>query len=375
MDVIKREGLFSKKSSIKINVIIFIGTISALLISRFKINQKNVVFVNLGNHSFSSSFKDNLLFKIKFAENSFLRIIDGSSLIELDAIYYLIHDAKLNKFIKKIVLSILLNWLNLKIIRSNSIFIVYEDFYGKSSILTTLGNIIPLPVVGIQHGVMMPEYLKDANIYPGIRTKLEFVINYEYKKIMENKKRYGSKILIGGPVLFQNLKKTIVNKENKITFISSGDLQKENFLYLLKKIEKIMILGNYKVLVRPHPSEDMKKIPFGIAVDKRRKSSIFESPCEKELFIGFYSTLLYELSIMGYKTIWIASSSNEPRIQILKLKNASIISEYELSADIINNIFREPIKDKVNFDQKIKDALLTEICLNANEIGRNKFPF
>jgi predicted transcriptional regulator with HTH domain len=327
-----------RRSHRALNIII-LGLTSSFFTSLLS-RKRKIVFVSLKNYPFTfflSKHPD-----VVNSESSIRGIFSGASFRELDALYYLIHSNRINRPLKKIMLFILTLWVRKKVLLSGSIFIVHQDYYERGSVLTTLSQLFPLSVFGVQHGLMTPQYLRASRIYPGVRTRVEFVVNEAYKGVMTEKKGQGSLVIPIGKFLFQGELISKDMKQKRVTFISSGDLSKAEFTSVFKKMQRIRDFGAYELTVRPHPSETFdSRILDRTYLDPRPRARLFHLSVESEVFVGFYSTLLFEASILGYRTVWIKpnSVSTDEQFSILGLSNSITVNIESFSADMIHNFF------------------------------------
>lgn len=355
--------IFSR-SNRALNIII-VGLVSSLFTS-LRGKKRKIVLVGLKNYPFTvflSKHRD-----VVSSESSIRGILAGSSFRELDALYYLIHSNQINKILRKTVLSILTLWVKENIIFSESIFILHQDYYERGSVLTTLSHFFPLSVFGVQHGLMTPQYLRASRIYPGVRTRIEFVINESYKEVMIERKERGSSVIPVGKFLFHGELISKGIKQKRVTFISSADLSKTEFTSVFKEMQRIRNLGAYELKVRPHPSETVdSRILDETYLDPRPRSRLFHSSVESEVFVGFYSTLLYEASILGYRTIWIKlnSPSSDEQFSFLDLSNSVTVDIEHFSADVIHDVFTkslhiaptDPAEDASRFLLRLRTCL------------------
>lgn len=361
-EVYSREGQFKVKTQLRIYILIVVAIVSSLVRTK-KYDKSTIFLVNLQKHPISKH-----LFQLKglravSIDNRIFNIILGKSLIELDAIYYVLHEAKLPKTLKKIILNKLLNWSRKSILKTNSIYFIHEDYYGKCSILTTLSQEHTIKTIGIQHGLMDPEIIRKSKIYPGVRTRTEFVLNKNYKDIMKNKKMENSETIIAGNFIFSTPIQKKIDHKRRITFISSGDLAKEETSDVLEQLQSICLSKRYELHVRPHPSEKNILINNKYTLTIENKNKLLNTSINNNIFIGFYSTLLYEANIAGYKTIWLLknNTNNRYKIDMLEIQNALILKKSDLSHNLIENIFKLQATSKNAPIKKEIDAFISII--------------
>lgn len=265
------------------------------------------------------------------------------SCLELESIYYLINYSNLfSKATMKFLLKIGFIWLdfNIDVLKKNT-YVISQDFSGASALIVSLSEIYNIKVVGLQHGLMSYTHLKNGYIYPNIRTKLELAYNQKYASLLTKNKKNGIAINFGPLISRNKVEKSKFNIK-KVYFISSMDLSDLEKIKIIVKIENYLKSKKIKLIVRPHPQE-MKNIYNGV-IDTSDVNLIYTNKIDECLFIGYYSTLLYNLGYMGYKTIWINNLNIETTEDIKisnELVNSYIVKDYLIEEELNNFIGQE----------------------------------
>lgn len=341
------------------------GVTSALLFRFWSKARNKIVFVGFGNDPLIQEIRTIFPKETISAENKGKNLIKGQSLCELDAIYHLIHyPGSLNKTTRKILLSILMRWLKRsKIQQSQNIYIVKQDYYEKSSIITTLSEIAPIKILGLQHGLLGHKYLRETNIYPGIRTNHEAVYSKTYQTIFE-KKKTAARLFISGPPIDNNSARPEKCGETSIVFVSSDDLRRPDLLAKIRLIKSFAEEAGYSFAVRPHPSEARDAERTDLPIRQEKKVELFSSNENELILIGFYSTLLYEAGHKGYKTIWVSRTDHqqpkEEFPEVSDLPNAIFVNFNEINSNWLKEFATQPLKpvEKSSFSKRISNILL-----------------
>lgn len=344
VEVKKANELISENNIKKVNkykIILTVLVSIILCVLNFRINFKFIPsYVTVG-FSFNDHIGNNInLFESNMSLSSLIR---GISLHEFLAIHYLLTNKDiLFKSIRKILIYIIIRSLEKNIDHfKRFVFIVSQDYYGRSSSLISFEKYFNLNIVGLQHGLMPFNNIKKTNIYPGIRTKKQLVFNDDYKNIF-TKKNLNQKISILGPPFDVNASFSagLIN----ICFVSNTTLENPE---IIKDIELIKILcmdRGYNFTIRPHPQEIDNKLNFD-SIEVSSKSQIRES-LKNYVFIGIYSTFLYWAAFNGYKTVWLrgAPCGIEDEQMISKWPNTYFIDRWEIeTSDKLKSIIDSPL--------------------------------
>lgn len=324
------------------------GILSALCFNFWRKASDKVVFVGFGHDPLASEVDRIRPNSTVMAENKGKYLLRGQSLCELDALYHLINYPEcLDRRIRKLFLFILIKWLKKTIPHlQNNLFLVKQDYYEKSSIIVTLSFIFPLRIIGIQHGLLIHQYLRKTNIYPGIRTPIEAVYSQTYKDILKEKKNPDAQLMIIGSPFDQGVKASLKSGQKSLVFVSSDDLKSPQSLLAIRSIQKAAEQIGIAFSVRPHPAEAAQTSLYNLPFRQETKDSLFSSNTDELILIGFYSTLLYEAGQKGFKTIWVTRNQKDnPADEFPEaddLKNALFTNQEEITSNWLDAVFGEP---------------------------------
>lgn len=346
-DVTKRESPHDPGIK-KIKSMITKGVIASFFQSYWEREQGNYVFVSFGGNSIIQQTKDNTDTPIICPNGKARNIIRGDSLCELDAIYHLIHEKHLYPtLVRKIMLGILLRWVskNISAIKNHA-FITNHDYYEKNSILVSLSQLFDINVIGLQHGLLHHAYVL-SSIYPGYRNKIEAVYSKSYGEILSEAKHPGALLpVLGAPFDVGNV---IAPQESTVNlslyFVSSDDLRFEGKRAAIEEISKSCQSLNVNFYVRPHPQELSRLEGFSFNFSLAGKDAVFRMDPHKTVFVGYYSTFLYEAALRGYKTIWITPPDNVGVVdappEVRGIPNVFIHPDSTISPEWLSAIFHE----------------------------------
>lgn len=295
------------------------------------------------------------------AANTLRCILFGQSLSELDALYYLLNYPQLYRHrIRKLLIGILRRWIvNRANVFKSNIFFVKDDYCPKSAILVTLAQIIPVRLIGIQHGLLQHKYLAEANIYPGYRTAIEAVYDERYASIIANKKPAGSIVYVLGPPFDCGTMQGEKRGRKMLIYVSSADLQFKNKRIMIASLMRICASIGCDFFVRPHPSESKSQYLSLFPIATETREALYNRDATELILIGFYSTLLYEAGNKGFRTIWIASNLTSDNLEhypeIAALPNSIECTEVELTANwlwaqfacTIRHVDTDPIRTRL----------------------------
>ena len=349
-NVLSREGRNISRTVFVTRCKIFFGVVSSFLYNTWRGKSQRFIFVAFGSDTLSQVAKAHFRDKVIISNNRLFDIAIGRSLIELDALYYLIHDREIiPKIVRKTLIRILLKWTYVNLVGNKSnLFIVKEDYYGKASVLTSISMDSNIVVAGIQHGLLRHQYLTSSDIYPGIRTFLEAVYDDKYATLMLDKKPIGTKVYVFGPPFDKQSPLPPFSTDLTVYFISSGDLrspEKQAEIYRLAKDCKENGIDFY---CRPHPSEIRFKFVETLKRDSRPKAELLSLCPGTVIFIGFFSTLLYEAALSGFRTIWISNklsvTPNQEFPEVSSLVSAHFLNPNDLTAAHLLEMFNSPVR-------------------------------
>jgi hypothetical protein len=246
----------------------------------------------------------------------------------LSSIYFSLHYPKKIPFnINKYILHYNFGMLDFILDNmKNSIFLVKQDYFGVSSVLVSIQDFKNIKVVGLQHGLISHEELIRLGTYPGIRTNVELVYDNFFKKKFSEIKACEAKFFLLGPPFNLSSISNINKKITNLVYISSGDTRSEHGL---KRIEEANIKATNSDLnfyVRYHPSEYQINLKT-YDISKLSLAELFEKYLKNSIFIGSYSTLLYNIAIKGAATVWLTNKTyftNEDLMYLKELPNTTV---------------------------------------------------
>lgn len=345
---LKRSGRAHHRSDFQCRLIILLGLLFAVIDGRSRVSRWPVVLLGLQGSPLYQAFRDGLGKGIGDSSMTFASLISGCSLIQLEAAQLLIYRPRLiSGRPRKWMLHALICWIDRRLTDSQMVFFLKEDYYGRNSLLTTLSRDSQIKVVGIQHGLMRFRHLLEDDIYPGIRTKQELAYNSNYAQLFRQLKPQGSQVYDFGPPFETRLEVRVDRQQSRprtAIFISSGDLLEPATLPALYAMKRVFDELNIQFLVRPHPSEIEIAIA-GLGRDERPKAELLRMHPEEILFLGFFSTLLYELAWHRFQTIWLTTDlDRDQNIQELgALPGAQIIRLANFNQDfLISKLLAKP---------------------------------
>ena len=186
-----------------------------------------------------------------------------------------------------------------------SIFIVKQDYFGPSSILVTLSCFLPLSVVGVQHGLMNPKAILRRKIYPGVRTRIEYVYNDFYQTVLSRVKARSSVVKVLGPPCDCSIRSGQMSVDRKVIFISSGQMQSSDGRNIVWRIKSLSESDGFVFELRPHPSEKLEKSLGDYLLDETTVSTLLKCDPDSILLVGTFSSLLYQAAYKGFRTLWV----------------------------------------------------------------------
>lgn len=348
-EVARREAppVFNAKKS---RSIVIKGVLAACFPSYWQRTAGNYVFVSFGKNQIVEQTREHAHARIICPTSKARNIIGGNSLAELEAVYQLIHMPGLySKFWRKWFLKVLLAWVsrNSEALASQ-VFITNHDYYGQNSILVTLSQLMPLNIVGLQHGLLRHEYLS-SSIYPGYRNHLEAVYSQSYQDILKTAKPPGACLpILGAPFdVGSAMDAGTVPNEFALYFISSDDLRLKERRDAIDAIFQVCQALGVDFYLRPHPQEvaKLEGLPFSLALGS--KDEVFRLNTSKVVFVGYYSTFLYEAALRGFRSIWITPSADLHKVdafpEIRGVPNTFIQSRAVFDPGWLKSIFSEQV--------------------------------
>lgn len=289
-------------------------------------------------------------------------MLSGCSLIQLEAAQLLVARPWLfSSWPRKWLLHVLIRWIDLRLSNSQSIFFLKEDYYGRNSLLTTLSLHSRLKVVGVQHGLMRFRHLLEDGIYPGIRTKQELAYNSNYARLFRQLKPKSSHVYDFGPPFEARQELLPVKRQAKpktAIFISSGDLLEPATLPALHAMKQVFNGLGIHFFIRPHPSEIGIEIA-GFDLDTRPKAALLGRRPEDILFLGYFSTLLYESTLHGFQTLWLTTAFDEGEDlpELGDLPGAQVIRFSDFNSDLLASKSRSRPTSLQHHHQTLADRI------------------
>lgn len=235
-------------------------------------------------------------------------LLRGSKLgFVMNSLYLLVNNyVHLPRWLRKYLLVKHIKFLDKLIPQlEESIFIVKQDYFGPSSLLVTLSRFLPLSVVGVQHGLMDPRGILERKIYPGVRTKIEYVYNDFYRTIFSKVKDRASVVKVLGPPCDGSIGSGSQSASRKVIFISSGQMQSSEGRNIVWRIKALAENEGLDFVLRPHPSEKFEKSLKDHCIDKSTVSTLLKSDPNSILLVGEFSSLLYQAAYKGFRTLLV----------------------------------------------------------------------
>jgi hypothetical protein len=337
-DILARYGEEDTPSFGKLRIIILMGFIFLYLIPPFLFSRlKSRYLVGFYLNENANFYK-----KYGVCGDGLTDLIGGKALFEFFAIYYLIHYKKIfPQRISKILLYLFIK--KIEIFRSsykNRIFILNQDYFGRSSILVSMQKVINLNLLGLQHGLMPFKNLHCSNAYPGMRLKFQCAYSKRYvRQFSRMTNPNGASIKFLGPPFSAVAELNSQEIPTSLLYVSNSTLNSRNSIDLVLKLKAFAKADNLNFFIRPHPHEinllNYKKLYSESEVQFKKKTTNL-------ILIGFYSSLMYWAAFNGYKTIWVRSDviSNFDELEITSWPNTSIVDQENLSSTFISRVVR-----------------------------------
>ncbi len=210
-------------------------------------------------------------------------------------------------------------------------------------------------VICIMHGLLgRPE--ETPLLREGINCKFNLVWDQSHVKIFDKKNEINDTTFVLGlpyEVIIKNER-----KKKSVILVGHDGLTNDPLSYFYTnyqfcKIYKILKGGGYNVLFRPHPQEDINFVKK-IFPDLNRENKINLISSGKMVFIGFYSSLLYEARMHKNLTICLNSTNLPDSVEI----NADFYiteSDYQKIPEIIDNFFE---KESEQNDKNLESLII-----------------
>lgn len=235
---------------------------------------------------------------------------------------------------------------------NRNIFLVKQDYFGPSSLLVTLSWHLELHVAGVQHGLLDPESILQQRIYPGIRTKIEYAYNAFYRDIFSRVKPASTATeVLGPPFDCSNLIRPGTATRRAI-FISSGQLRSKEGRHVVDQVRAWAEGDGLIFLLRPHPSEQDCEDQKGFRIEGSAVPTLFDTDPAGTLFIGIFSSLLYQAAFKGFSTLWLYNEScgDLHRLPFLAdLPNATFAAWDKIKSGTLSSYLNQK-RDPISFD-------------------------
>lgn len=300
---------------------------------------EDVVLVSFGNDSIVELCRPKST-EYGCLNTGYLSVSKYAGFAQLLELYYLIVIGKVNMGNR--IFTNLEKILNQRLSEyENIVFCVKQDYEGISSLLTFVSLNCTLKVVGIQHGLISQLEINTLAIYPGIKTKWElFYSDYYATNLGSLKDKTSKAFVVGYP--------SIQRKHWRVVYISSGDSKSHrimnNLFYLRDRLRKLSV--DFKV--KWHPSEQ----PF----EGLPHIDTLDLSTDNVIYVGRYSTLLYEIGVRGKSTIWIKDYNICTNEDYSSLRDEIRAIPVEDVSELLDVVSQELRVDE-GFEKRFKEVL------------------
>lgn len=272
----------------------------------------------------------------------------------LNSLYLLInYPYGIHRWIRKYLLNWHFSYLEQLLPQLNrNIFLVKQDYFGPSSLLVTLSWHQPLHVAGVQHGLMDTNHILLRKLYPGIRTKIEYAYDDFYRKIFSQVKPASAITEVLGPPYEYSNSAGSGMIAAQVVFISSGQMRSEDGRAVVNQVRAWAERDGLTFLLRPHPSENDIEQLKAFRLDDSSLSTLLNSDPASTLFIGIFSSLLYQAAFKGFRTLWLQNESKvvpDHLSFLTNLPNAALVLRGEMVAGTLSSYLKRD-RDPVGFD-------------------------
>ena len=272
----------------------------------------------------------------------------------LNSLYLLINRYDgLPRWIRKRLLVLHFNFLKRIFPQLNrNIFLVKQDYFGPSSLLVTLSWHLPLNVVGVQHGLMDTNSIQQRRLYPGVRTRTEYVYDAFYRKALSRVKPAFTNTEVLGPPYDCSSDPKSEQVAKQVIFISSGQMRSESGRALIDSVRTLAELDGLRFSLRPHPSEKGIEQLKVFRLEESPLSTLFHADPSSTLFIGVFSSLLYQATFKGFRTLWLFNGSGGGHCHLTHLAdlpNAATLSQDEIIAGTLSSYLKRGL-EPIGFD-------------------------
>lgn len=270
-------------------------------------------------------------------------VFKGSQLgIVLNSLYLLInHPCGIPRRVRKHLLAWHFHYLKHLLPQLNrNVFLVKQDYFGPSSLLVTLSWHQSLHVAGIQHGLMDAKNIQQRKLYPGIRTRIEFAYDDFYRGVFSQVKPPSTIAEVLGPPYDCIHPLGSRSGTARVVFISSGQMRSEEGRAIINNIRSLADGDGLAFLLRPHPSEKDIEQLNEFQIDDSPPSCIFNANPESTVFVGIFSSLMYQAAFKGFRTLWLLNGSKvvqNHRPFLSNLPNAALVSQNHMVAGMLSS--------------------------------------
>ena len=202
-------------------------------------------------------------------------------------------------------------------------FVVDQDFRGREGILCQLKSFTGCKVICLPHGLISSWVATTYGTFPGMWSDVALAYDLKTAEAMKYAAKNTNLLLTScpkvfalGPICFRNKAKGVaLGVKYRLIFISSALEQYMHPGLILSTIETAALTAHCDFEVRWHPHErEASQIlyPYAENIDEKHTLLMREEPI---IFVGMFSTFLYEADCMGFKTIWLTDvhlKSGEP---------------------------------------------------------------
>jgi hypothetical protein len=338
----------------KMRSVIRKGVLATFLPSAWRSSPSAYVFVSFGRNPLVAQTRAHCDVPVFSPEAKARNILRGDSLCELDALYFLLHNKEVYpRWLSKWFIGRLMRWLtrHLPDLQRHA-FITHHDYFDKSSVLLSVSSLVPLQIIGLQHGLLRHDYLRRSPTFPGMRNRQHAVYSPLYAELMRMRNPSTECHVLGPPFDLSVNQPTAPTAEAAtsgtparptLLFVSSDDLRLPCKRPTIEALYKLCQDNGVDFFVRPHPQERhlMATTPLPFAVDS--KEEVFSRDPGLQVLAGHFSTFLYEAALRGFRTAWITTADiTDARADLpeaVDMPNATVHTPAELDAVWLKSLF------------------------------------
>jgi len=223
------------------------------------------------------------------------------------------------------------------------VFLVKQDYFGPSSLLVSLSRRVRLNVLGVQHGLMNTDSILEKRIYPCIRTQVEYAYDEFYRSVFTEVKPASTTVEVLGPPYDCGTNCPAMGSVLRVVFISSGHLRNEAGRGWIAQVCKVAEVDGLAFALRPHPSEEAVEDLGDYTLLQSSLATVFDGAPGETLFVGIFSSLLYQAAFKGFRTLWLQDGIDVSPLHaflLRELPNAKALRREQLEAGVFKS-FRE----------------------------------